>query len=414
MNNAGLKNIPMLPTNLRSLLRHKAIAGLLILEFAVAFGLVGNILSIAWQRYNALHASSGIVEKGLLVAKASSTRPFAVIGADVYTRAVQSLRALPEVTNAAIINTLPFTGRDVWATEATRVAEDGGTSKVYPVSAIAGDGEMLDTLGVQLLRGRGFLAEEHAPFSPAHFNAHVAMITQSLARKMFPGENALGGMVTVDGRSLAVVGVVADVAKPTWDGSQGSHDVVLLPLTPQSDAFGRSLAVQVHGEVDASRLRGMKARLDQQNSEDIQWRLTSYTMIRDRYFAFDRLASQAMLGIAVGVLVIVWAGVAGLYAFWVQQRRPQIAIRRALGAKRRDIMFLLCNESFLLALLGLALGSLVVAALNVWLINHAEVAPVSLSVLVVTAAFMFLVAQAATWAAARRVIRLDPAIAARF
>src|SRR5690606_37058115 len=92
--------------------------------------------------------------------------------------------------------------------------------------------------------------------------------------------------------------------------------------------------------------------------------------LRERYFRADRSMAWLLVSVIATMLLVTALGIVGLASFWVQQRTRQIGIRRALGARRADILRYFHVENFLLASFGIALGMLLAYAGHPLLMRH--------------------------------------------
>jgi putative ABC transport system permease protein len=114
------------------------------------------------------------------------------------------------------------------------------------------------------------------------------------------------------------------------------------------------------------------------------------------------------------VLMLVTAfGIVGLASFWVQQRRKQIGVRRAVGATRGDILRYFLAENFLIVTGGILLGVVFALALNLVLMEQYEVPRLPLYYLPIAAAALWALGQLAVLAPALRAAAVPPVVATR-
>jgi putative ABC transport system permease protein len=113
------------------------------------------------------------------------------------------------------------------------------------------------------------------------------------------------------------------------------------------------------------------------------------------------------------LLVITAAGIVGLTSFWVGQRRKQIGVRRALGARQRDILSYFLTENLLISVCGVALGLVLAVSMNLWLVFRLGSQPISLSYLAAGALLLVLLGQGAVLAPAVKASRVPPVEATR-
>ena len=135
-----------------------------------------------------------------------------------------------------------------------------------------------------------------------------------------------------------------------------------------------------------------------------------YTDVRKNYFKNDRAAYLLGFGVSIALLVITALGVVGLTSFWVQQRRRQIGIRRALGATRGDILRYFQLENFLLVTIGIVIGMALAYAINLWLMDTYHIPRLPAAFLPVGALVLWVLGQLAVLGPAIRASLIPPAI----
>jgi putative ABC transport system permease protein len=135
--------------------------------------------------------------------------------------------------------------------------------------------------------------------------------------------------------------------------------------------------------------------------------------LRRAYFASDRAMAGLLVGVIAALLLVTALGVVGLASFWVQQRRRQIGIRRAIGATRGDILRYFQTENFLIVSGGIALGMLLAYALNLVLMQHYELPRLPLYYLPIGALVLWGLGQLAVLGPALRAAAVPPVVATR-
>jgi putative ABC transport system permease protein len=113
------------------------------------------------------------------------------------------------------------------------------------------------------------------------------------------------------------------------------------------------------------------------------------------------------------LLSVTAAGIVGLTSFWVGQRTRQIGVRRALGAKKIDILLYFQIENLLIAGGGVICGTLFAFGLNEWLMKHYEMMHLPLFYVAMGVLAMLLLGQAAVLVPARRASNVPPVVATR-
>jgi predicted permease len=206
------------------------------------------------------------------------------------------------------------------------------------------------TLQIPLVEGRGFAASDRAG-APA-----VAIINQTLARQLWPGEDPIGrrlntGSLT-NGVPTEIVGVAADAKYRHL--AEEPVPMLYLPLPRE---FDRRITLAVR-TVDgaAPSLRAIRDAVHELDPELPVGQQASFAAIIGIALLPNRIA--LLLAVAFGAtgLLLAALGLYGLLAFRVQSRRKEIGIRLALGASARQIRRLVVGEGVRLTAIGLACG----------------------------------------------------------
>ena len=137
--------------------------------------------------------------------------------------------------------------------------------------------------------------------------------------------------------------------------------------------------------------------------------------LRDESFLEDRSVTGLFGAFAIAALLLAAIGIYGVMAFSVAQRTREMGLRIALGADRSQVLWLILNEGFILALIGLGIG-----LLGGLLVGHAiqatlyGVGTIDLPALIVVAVLLLIAALLACYFPARRATKVDPMVALRY
>jgi putative ABC transport system permease protein len=319
------------------------------------------------------------------------------------------LRSLPGVVDATAINAIPLSGGGSSTMYYTEPGEKGRES---PGNYFEVDEHGLDTLGLSVVEGRNFDAgvvrkveRNSSAFVPE------LILTRAVAAELFPGEPALGKTVYDGlGQPARVVGIVDHMhgAWPTWE--KYDH-VVLHPVVP-SDDMAMYLVRARPGERDAT-MRLAEERLGALDNGRIVTKVRSLEIIAARTFADDRAMAVYMTVVIVLLVAIAALGVFGLAAFNVGTRTKQIGTRRAVGARRRDIVRYFLVENWLVTTTGVVTGCLLALLLGYWLSTTFELPRLKLYYLVIGVIALWTVGLVAALVPARRAAKISPAVATR-
>jgi len=316
-------------------------------------------------------------------------------------------RALAGVRSAGLA-WVPVTGR-IQASQTVRPegeARDGPHAVRARANTVT-DG-LLATLGMELVAGRDFRPNE--VFDAASSNGGVAIISESMAKTLFPDGNALGRRIDTglaEPNVEEVIGIVRDIH---LDGAR--RPVQPLILVP----FGQSgwnppwatLYVRVAGEPEAAipRLRSVADELDGTLPlYDVQ---SVATRIDSGLVTERRLASASTL-FALIALILAGIGLYGVVSYGVTLRSREFGVRMALGARQQAVQSMVLRHATITAAAGILIGLAIAAALARFLSSRLfGVTPFSPAVFASGAAVLLVTALVASWLPAWRATRVDP------
>lgn len=407
----------MLPI-VSALKHHKASVLLVALEIALTCAIITNALFLIGDRITAMHLDTGVTDNHLMWVRTSyldlgkdSDSAESTVPADL-----AAIRAIPGVKSAAVINQLPLGGGG-FSTVVYRRSGDK-SSAANNIVEYQGTPGIVDTLGIQLSKGRNFRPDEYVDYNPFGGKTPpptAAIVTQMLANELWPGENPLGKPIYLDAtgtRVTHVVGVAAHFLNPAITHAQGTERNLILPVSKVGGFMPDIYVLRVQPDaraVVARELPQVLTRVDP--ARTIKAHI--YTDTIAKYFHGDR-AMVWLLVVVIGCLLALTAlGVVGLSSFWVQSRTKTIGIRRAIGATRRDILRYFLAENFLIVGLGVVVGCAGAVGLNLWLMNHYELHRMPLVWLPAGAVILWLLGQLAVLGPALRAANVPPVVATR-
>jgi putative ABC transport system permease protein len=409
-------NIQIRPI-LVALRRHKAGTLLIALQIALTLAIVCNALFIIHQRLDHLSESSGVDEADVFViynqwaGNMSAQQIDAQIQADMV-----ALRQLPGVRDASPSNGYPLQGSG-WDNYVMMTPEQ---VKMTTDSAVyLGDEHLLDTLGTRLIAGRNFRPDEIAAMGPQEMiTPPVVIVTKTLADRLFPDGSALGksfySMGTVP---TTIIGIVDDLHRQgtdRWNKPYAGQSLIW-PMR-LDNPYGINYIVRAKpGQLAAAMREAPKAlfALNRMRIIDPKDGIQDYATIRHKAYDSDRGMAILMGIICAVLLAITAAGIVGLTSFWVGQRRKQIGVRRALGARQRDILAYFLTENFLISAAGVVLGTVLAIAFNLWTATRFEMSRMSMAYVGIGVLVLLLLGQGAVLAPALRASRVSPVEATR-
>jgi predicted permease len=313
------------------------------------------------------------------------------------------LTTIPGVRSASLSTYPPISNDDGSWTQSIGVdgaplAARPGTSTVY-FNAVSP--AFFRTVGIPLVQGRDFTASDTTS------SQRVVVINETLARRYFPGQDAVGRLITIgrseNRRDMTVIAVVKDAKYQRLQEEPRS-----IAYLPRLQHPGGNLFAEIRTSAPSA-VAGEIRRHLRQMDEVVPLRIEA---VADRIR--DSLVTERVLAILGGALaaaavVLACASLYGLLAYGVARRAREIGIRIALGASRHRVLRVVMSDTLTLVTLGVISGLLA----SLWLGRFAESFlfgvtardPLSLSA---AAGVMLAVGGLAGYLPARRAARLDP------
>lgn len=315
---------------------------------------------------------------------------------------LQRTRALPGVRAASLTEMLPLGGDRSWQVSAR--------GQVYPKDQhpeaymrVVTDG-YFESLGIRLVAGRTFTEADRASSEP------VAIVNETLARTLWPGQDAIGQFVTQDG-GRRVVGVVADVRHEALEKAGGSE--LYRPMRQTGDYGAMNLVVR--SVLPAERLVPAVATALRPVDPNLPvHELAPLQALVDKAVSARRFLVLMLTGFAGFALLLASVGTYAVISHSVNQRVREIGIRMALGASAATVQRRILLQTLGLAAVGLVLGMAASLALTGTLESLLfGVTPGDPITFAGIGALLTAVAAAAGYLPARRAARIDPMVALR-
>ena len=398
---------------LSTLSRHRTAALLIVLEIALTCAIVCNAVFLIMNRLERLQFPSGLADSELVWLSVSS------IGRDPESPAntqidLAALRAIPGVRGATIVNEIPYGDES----DNTGLNMAPGQKKpTLDVSVYKADAGGIDTLGLRLLAGRDFRADEvmdgRAFDRSTDPRTPSVILTRSLAGELFPGKDAVGQVVYLfNDYPTRVVGVVDRLVRPR-PRSDDATDLRSVILPVRQTFNGGVYVLRTDPGRREAVLKAAQKALDRGDGRRVAGKSDTFEQLREDFYRGDRAMAWLLAGVCVALLVVTAFGIVGLASFWVQQRTRMIGTRRALGATRGQILRYFQTENLLLTSAGIAIGMLGAFAINHWLMTQYELPRLPALYLPLGALALWALGQVAVLAPARRAAALPPAHAMR-
>jgi putative ABC transport system permease protein len=400
-----------IPPILSSLVRNRTGAVLVILQVAIALAVLVNATWIVHQRIEVMNKPTGMDDAHVFaVLSVSFTERF---NYDASLREdLTYLRGLSGVIAAAPVDAAPFsqTGftSDVW----TNPDQKGSPERLNSFST---DEQGLKALGAHLIAGREFRADEVLPpvterniteFVP------IVIVTQAIADSLFPGQNALGKPIYDSvGKPATIIGIMDNMIGTALYGLDKADHVALIPRLPR--LHGVVYLVRTEPGRRDQVMPIVEAHLSGSNPDRVIKWVRPLEQYKKRLYLSDRNMKIFLMTVTMLVLATTCLGIYGLTTFNVSTRTRQIGTRRALGARKRDILRYFMAETALLTTAGILLGCVLALAVSYWLSMQYKLPRLDLDYLVGGVLVLWGIGQLAVWQPAHRASSVSPSVATR-
>jgi putative ABC transport system permease protein len=395
---------------LSALLRNRTGALLVGLQVAITLAVIANAFFIIAGRLEKIRRPTGIDSPNTIfvgsVGYAPDYQHAATLAADLAL-----LKGVPGVVAVSPTNAVPLSG--------------GGSSNAYQTTPdpksppIVGNyfevnPDFIDAFGLRLIAGRNFRLEEYVAVPKTNDMPPVVIVTETMAKTLFGTEPAVGRRVYDDtGKSAEVIGIVSDM-QGSWLNSThpGPHDIVFHPNGGIGTTVWHYLIRVRPGERDR-----LIPEIEKQLNASGHGRAITFVRPHDywltRTFRADRRMVVFLSTLVILMTAVTALGIVGLATFHVNARRKQIGTRRALGARRADIVRYFLIENGVLGAGGVVIGALLAYVASSWLTRAFQMPPLPPGYVFMSALALLVLGQLAVLWPARRAGAIEPAVATR-
>ena len=305
------------------------------------------------------------------------------------------IEALPGVQRAVIARVPPERG---WCCDIA-VAKPGEDSVKVPQNEISPG--FLPTLGIPILEGRDFMNGDQ----------QGVIINKALADRLWPSERAVGQEIWVDRQLYRVIGIAADVH--ALQPGEAAYPYLYLPIWGR-DAKDLRLFVRTHGAAGAM-LEQLQREVVSVDPSVHVGQVSTLAGRAEMSYQRERLLASLLQFTGVGAVLLSAVGIYGFISYQVVRRTREIAIRIALGAETSEVIRWIMRRGLIATSVGLGAGVLLAwyfaQMLSAVLYG---VGPTDALTFATAVAVLGIVAMSASFLPARRVSRIDPAVALRF
>ncbi|SPE35746.1 conserved membrane hypothetical protein [Candidatus Sulfopaludibacter sp. SbA3] len=322
-------------------------------------------------------------------------------------QALESLSGLPGVQSAAVVSSLPLAGLGVGTTISV-AGQPAPPLDQRPLTLVRYiSGSYFSTMGIPLLAGRTF-SDADTPQSPP-----VVVVSQSLARRFFGGEDPIGQHLILDAMTpgqAEVAGVVGDVKQEKMADEE--RLTIYNPYTQWPPAYV-VMTLRAMGEPGSLRLAAEQAihRID---PDQVVTDVRTMQEVVNSAVSEPRFDTAILAFLAAVAFVLAAVGIYGVISYDVSERTHELGIRMALGAQRGDIFRLVVGHGARLAALGIMIGLAAALRLTRLMVSMLYgVGRTDFYTFASIALSLAVVALAASYLPSRRAMAVDPMVALR-
>ncbi len=396
---------------LSALMRNRAGAVLVALQIAITLAIVVNAIYVTQQRVKHIGRPSGIDDQNIFSFWVNTyEKDYDFLG--MVREDMTLLRQMPGVIDAAPMSHVPLSGSGS-ATQFYSLPDKKGEKA--PANYYFTDEHGVNALGVTLSAGATFdpntverrTKDQDEPGWPA-----TAIISEELGKALFKDQPAMGKTMYDDQNDpIVIVGVIKHM-QGSWVGWDNLSNTMLAPRVGPSDSVQYLIRTKP-GELDRIMAEVEVALRKRDPNRVIAVPMKKMSDMKRRSYAGDSLMAVTLSTVTGLVLVFSALGIFGLATFNVNNRTRQIGTRRAIGARRLDIVRYFMTENWLITTLGVFVGCCLALGAGYWLSTEYELPRLDLYYLLGGVIGLWGVGQLAAWQPSLRAAKVSPAMATR-
>jgi putative ABC transport system permease protein len=401
-----------------ALMRNKTGPILVAVQVALSLAILTNALHIVNVRQAVSARPSGVVaEESTFSLRARPLRQ----GGHEEQMAMQraeaaALRAVPGVVSVAQTNQVPLSNSGNYnSLAAVREQLRESTNAAQYVTPDS----LVKTWGLKLIEGRDFNPQDVLEIDQNTCKEfpNAVIITKAVGEKVWPGATSYVGKTLFygtgkDARQSQVIGVIEQLQTP---GAAVAGNGENSTITPARLTGGTRTLYAIRAEP------GQRDRVMRDAEQAIsklhkgQVVIRTRTLLEDRVerYKADNALAWMLITVSALLLIVTASGIVGMASLWVTQRRKQIGVRRALGARRMDILRYFVTENVMITTAGIVGGLLGALALNQLLVSKLELARLPAEYMIVGAILFWALGIFAVYGPAWRAASISPALATR-
>jgi putative ABC transport system permease protein len=393
---------------LSALLRNRAGAILVAVQIAITLAIVVNAIFVAQQRLVHIGRPTGMDDQNIFSFWVTSyEKDYDFLGMVKADMAL--LRQMPGIVDAAPMSQMPLSGSGS-STQFYSLPEKKGEKS--PANYYLTDEHAVPTLGVTLSAGNTFDPNTIQYFPTQEQTwAPTAIISAGLGKALFKDEPALGKTFYDDqDHPIRVIGVISHM-QGSWVGWDKVDRVMLTPRIQSAPSTQYAIRT-APGEL-ARVMADVEVALRKRDPNRVIGEAQSMSEEKARSYSGDSLMAVTLSTVTGLVLVFSALGIFGLATFNVNTRTRQIGTRRAIGARKIDIVRYFMTENWLITTVGVVVGCCLALAAGFWLSTQYQLPRLDLYYLVGGVLGLWILGQLAAWQPSKKAAKVSPAMATR-
>jgi putative ABC transport system permease protein len=322
------------------------------------------------------------------------------------------IRSIPGVIGVTATNSVPLSGGG--SSDYVKLTPNGKGGREALVNYFHLNEQGAIALGLNVIAGRWFTREE---VQPPGANAYAVysgpiVVTKDYANRLFPKGDALGKVIYGSSEQpLTIIGIVDHMIGSWPVGTEFPADVMYMAFEPSGP--GTRYLVRTQPGMRDQIMRKVEAELGALNNTRAVNSVRTLQLYKDRSYMTDRNMGIYLVTVTGLLLAITSFGIFALATFNVSTRTKQVGTRRAVGARRWDIIAHFLVENWMITTGGVFVGCVLALAAGHVLSLQYHLPRVDLYYIVGGVLVMWVVGLAAAWHPSRRAARISPALATR-
>ncbi len=401
-----------------ALMRNKTGPMLVAIQVALSLAILANAIYIVNLRLEVAARPTGVADESSLFMVHVSNQKLGDHADQIamQKREAAAIRAVPGVVAVARTSQSPMTQSG--STTSLAVDRKQTNPSAFASIYLSSD-SLVNTWGLKLIEGHDFTPADFLELdqNTSKEFPKTVIVTKALAEKLFPGvANVIGKEflfgIGTDANGVRIIGIVDRLQSHGAQAGVNGETSVLVPVRLSNDPYSGYAVRTEPGQRDRV-MKEVEEALHKASSTPLNVYSASMESDRNDRYRSEKALAWMLIVVSALLVLITASGIVGMSTLWVAQRAKQIGVRRALGARRIDIMRYFITENILITTGGIAVGTLLAVALNQLLVSQFELSKLPLMYLFVAPVVFWLLGVIAVYAPAWRAASISPATATR-